>query len=93
MSVQYSLGFYDDLESPAGPIQAEVRGLFGSGEKKLKRQHYNAKNIIKIIVLHSMFTEAKNKYITAVRQIYKSKADYSLNRLPGNILHTIVCCL
>lgn len=23
---QYSEGFYDDLESPAGPIQAEVRG-------------------------------------------------------------------
>ncbi len=29
-------GFYDTRETPAGPIQAEVRGLFGSGGKSVQ---------------------------------------------------------
>lgn len=36
VSIQYRPGFHDDLESPAGPVQAEVRGLLGSGEKKVQ---------------------------------------------------------
>lgn len=35
-----TLCFYDTLESPAGPIKAEVKGWFDRGKKKLNPSNH-----------------------------------------------------